>query len=239
MLSDVEFELMRWDDDGGPPVRGRADADQVAAAPAIYPLLAGHQRSEPWAGQKLIAELQGWAERFNVAFKLNVPEIALCLDRLHVNRYGHFRYGHNGFGLKGEIAVNIRYLFGERASWEVLGTLLHELLHAWQQVHGTPGKGNYHNRQFRTKALGLGLIIDRRGVTDYAADSPFKELLRRYGVALPDYEFAPVTRRQKGESKLKKWSCRCTNIRVAIADFQARCLKCDHVFLAAAAGGGG
>ena len=75
------------------------------AIPAIYPLLASHQRSEPWARQALITEFQVWADRLNGEFKLDIPEFVISLDRLSVNRYGQFRYGHNGLGLKGEMVV--------------------------------------------------------------------------------------------------------------------------------------
>lgn len=204
-------------------------ADNQVASP-IYPLLADHQRSESWSGQPLIALLQSWVERFNVEFKLDIPEIVLCLDPLPANRFGQFRYGHNGFGLKGEIAINARYLTDQRAIWEILGTLLHEMLHGWQQVHGTPGKRNHHNIEFRDKARDLGLVIDRRGVTGYAADSPFKALLRNHGIDVPASEVLPIARPTRGRSKLKKWSCGCTNVRVAVADFRAQCLKCNGVF---------
>ena len=40
-----------------------------------------------------------------------------------IGRFGHYRVGHNGFGLKGEIAVNQRYLIS-RPAWQVLGTIL-------------------------------------------------------------------------------------------------------------------
>lgn len=200
------------------------------SAPLIYAELAGHQRTEDWAGQLLMAELLRWAERFNFEFKLEVPEYALRVDRLHVRRYGHFRYGHNGFGLRGEVALNLLYMSGRRPDWQVLGTLLHELLHAWQQAHGKPAKGYYHNRQFRAKALEFGLIVDERGVTEYANDSPFQTLLRLHGVEIPDFEETPPRARRAGDSKLKKWCCGCTNVRVAVSDFQARCLKCGDLF---------
>jgi hypothetical protein len=196
----------------------------------IYPVLARHQREEAWAGQSIITELQDWAERFIVEFKLDIPQVVLCVDRLPRTQYGHFRHGHNGFGLKGEIAINARYLCQKRAKWEVLGTLLHELLHAWQEVHGTPGKRNHHNAEFRDKARQLGLNIDRRGATGYASTSPFKELLCRCGVCVPEHESAPPHERPRGGSKLKKWSCGCTNVRVAVADFRARCLNCGNEF---------
>ncbi len=201
-----------------------------AIAPDVYDILAQHQRHEEWNRRELMADLQTWANRFVVEFKLDIPEVVLCVDVLPSSRYGHFRYGHNGFGLKGEIALNARYLTPNVPKWEVLGTLAHELLHAWQQAHGTPGKRNYHNSEFREKAIELGLVVDRRGVTGYTADSPFKNLLRHFGVVVPEHEVLPPGRRQPGQSKLKKWSCGCTNVRVAVADFRARCLKCGRDF---------
>jgi hypothetical protein len=204
--------------------------DLDVAPQTIYSALARHQRDEAWGGQEMIANLQTWADRFIVEFKLDIGDIALCIDQLPSSRYGHFRHGHNGFGLRGEIAINSRYLTGKRQLWEVLGTLLHELLHAWQETHGRPGKRNHHNAELQAKARELGLIIDRRGVTGYAANSPFKSFLRQCGVSVPDYEVKPPAARPRGDSKLKKWSCGCTTPRVAVADFQARCLKCGNEF---------
>ncbi len=101
------------------------------------------------------------------------------------------------------------------------------MLHAWQQIHGTPGKRNHHNAELRRKAATLGLVIDRRGVTSYAAESPFKELLRHFGLAVLALRTSSLSRGGlASKAKLKKWSCGCTNVRVAIADFRARCLKC-------------
>ena len=91
----------------------------------IYQNLAFHQRTEKWSGRDLATLLQEWAERFILEFKLHIAELAVCVDRLPISRLGHFRVGHNGFGLKGEIAINVRYLTTDRESfWRVLGTLL-------------------------------------------------------------------------------------------------------------------
>ena len=139
-----------------------------------------------------------------------------------------FAYGHNGFGLKGEIIINRSHLKGE--FWEVLGTLLHELLHGWQQAHGKPGRGNYHNKEFRDKAASYGLLIDHRGVTQYVPESRFFELLKRHGIRPPELSQPTVTGRVAGRSKLRKWSCGCTNVRVGVRTFSARCLLCNRVF---------
>jgi hypothetical protein len=90
----------------------------------------------------------------------------------------------------------------------------------------------HHNREFRQKARELGLIVDGRGVTGYAATSPFKSLLREHGVEVPAGEIAPARQRKQGASKLVKWTCACkTYVRVAVADFRALCLKCNTEFV--------
>lgn len=201
------------------------------SSPDVYEALAGHQTSEPWAARGVIAELHRWVPIFNERFGLEIPEVALGIDRLRMTRLGHFRPGHNGFGLKGEIVINDRYL-GGRDGWETLGTLFHELLHAWQQAHGRPGRGNYHNKQLREKAARYGLLIDPRGYTEYEPDSPFTRLLAEFGVDVPALDRPAAPRcGPAGSSKLKKWSCGCTNVRVAVRDFRARCLNCGREFL--------
>lgn len=214
----------------------------------IYQNLARHQRDENWRGRHLLAGFQEWTELFNVRFKLDIPEIALCVDKLPVSVFGHFRPGHNGFGLKGEIAINELYLIS-RPAWQVLGTICHESLHAWQHVHGKPSPHDHHNLEFRRKAAEFGLLIDRRGVTDYLLQSPFMDLLRELGVEVPteaeeeddESDRARIVsrslgrlHRMKGKSTSSKWSCGCTIVRCGRSDLGAKCLKCGRDFIRAA-----
>ncbi len=200
----------------------------------IYAALAKFQQNaEDWELHHLVRILQVWAERFNLEFKLEIPAISLCVDWLPAFCYGHFRSGRNGFGLINEIAINRKYLV-DQGAWEVLGTLLHEMLHAWQETYGKPGKNNYHNKEFRDKAHSIGLVIDSRGTQQYLPDSPFFKILEREQVAFPAIK-APLmpAKKKVGSSKLKKWSCCCTppvNVRVAIKDFNAKCLSCNANF---------
>jgi hypothetical protein len=214
---------------------------------SIYPALVLHQCNEDWTGSETFNVLHEWAVRLNVQFKLNVPQITLGIDRLRADTGAHFRFGHNAFGLKGEIVLNALYL--DRPMWWQLGVLLHELLHGWQQAYGTVDfkHFNYHNREFRLKALGLGLIVDRYGGQEYWPGSPFVGLLRQFEVEVPDFSAdedegdnhesavgrvaSPKPALRSGNSKLKKWTCGCTNVRVAIGDFQAQCLKCGRLFV--------
>jgi hypothetical protein len=207
----------------GREVSGDADA-------TVYDALAEHQqRPEGWPYSELFTELHRWAEIFNTKLKLEIPEWSLCVERLRRTRLGQFRYGNNGLGLRGEITFNALYL-ATREGWEVLGTLLHEMLHGWQQAHGRPGKRNYHNKQFREKARSFGLIVDERGVTYYENESPFTRLLAQHGVHAPELPRVILEARQAGSSKLKKYSCGCTNIRVGTSRFAATCLLCGNEF---------
>ena len=201
----------------------------------IYEQLTDHQKNEEWSFQSVLKELHTWKERFDFEFKLEISEIAIAIDRLSHWRLGQFRYGHNGFGLKGEITISSLHIEDNLSSscwWDVLGTLLHEQLHAWQQEHGKPGKGNYHNVEFRRKAKKYGLLIDHRGWTQYEPESLFFSLLERHGVTVPDLELpAPPAKRAAASPKLRLWMCGCpVRLRVAIPKLSARCLNCNQLF---------
>ena len=236
-----EGRAQRSQDDGGATLKEQPPGEPVRALQGtkpIYPALADHQiTDESWELRELLEWLCLWKDRMVFEFKLGLSEVALCVDWLHWRRYGHFRRGHNGFGLVAEIAINRRYL-DYCEPWGILGTLCHELLHAWQHVHGKTGRANYHNKQFRDKAARLGLIIDERGVTQYAPEdeSPFKQLLRKCGVTFPNL---PVLENRRSKTKLKKWLCACdpringhrpVSVRVAVDDFHAKCMRCGKMF---------
>ena len=190
---------------------------------------------DDWEKKSLAENLHQWAERFTLEFKLKTSVPALMVDQLGRTRCGHFRRGRNGFGLLNEIAINERYISSQRY-YDTLAILLHELLHAEQEAVGNPGKGNYHNKEFRNKAELLGLIVDAWGHMFLCPPpSPFWCLLQKYGVKVPEIsDPIPIVIRA-GVSKLKLWICSCkpepVRVRVAISDFKARCLKCSQLFV--------
>ena len=214
--------------------------------PTVYPALDDHQqrinpalvedprekqRTELFAGW--LKEFHRWKAIYVSEFKIELPPVAFCIKSTRANCYGYFRPGVNEFGLTREIAINHHYI-GRREKWQVLGTLLHELLHAWQDAFGDAGKRNYHNKQLRAKAKGYGLDIDSRGYTQYDVESPFKELLAKHGVNVPVHEepTAPV----RGTSTLNKWICQCkppVALRVGRAEIRVQCLDCRAKFVQA------
>lgn len=202
---------------------------------SFYEKLAKHQITESWDFREALEELHLWRERFCVEFKLEIPAIAIAIGDISRHRLGQFRYGHNEFGFRGEITISRRHVI-ENASkdkwWRVLGTLLHELLHAWQELHGKPGKRNYHNKEFRLKAIGLGLIIDQRGLTKYDPESPFTGLLEKHGVEAPIPDLvSPPPKPPPGKSKMKLWMCGCPiRVRCANPRYEACCRHCNQLY---------
>jgi predicted SprT family Zn-dependent metalloprotease len=205
------------------------------AAEPINDQLKNHQIAvDDWKIHILVSELHTWAERFIFEFKLQTGIPALMIDRIHKDRYGHYRPGRNGFGLRNEIAINEAYL-EERKFWEILGTLLHELLHAEQEQTGKPGKNNYHDKVFKKRAESFGLIVSSSGYTQYQpVPSPFLNILKKYGVTVPDIPQPIIPQDKSSKAKLKLWICECkpkpVHVRVAIEDFHAKCLLCNQNF---------
>jgi len=178
-----------------------------------------------------------WAERFNQVFDLGLRKPALRIEGISGQRLGTYRQGRNGFGVLDEITINARHLYRPLA--DHLATLLHEMIHEWQYLYGKPGRRNYHNRQFQQKARLYGLIVDERGHHLGVEPGRFTSLLTQHGVDVsdlraPDKEAPLLSKKMhRGDSKLKKWSCGCTNVRCAV-QLAARCLRCGNVFQEAA-----
>ncbi len=213
----------------------------------VYPAIAAHQKQEiNWDYHPLADFLDEWYSRFNDKLRLALPQVPLRLDPgIRRNCAGYFRPGHNEFGLVYEIALAVpsteeidRIDLGD-----LLGTLLHEQLHLLQELTGVPGRNNYHNAEYRATAERFGLLVDYRGHQQYAEGSLFAELLAEFDIDLPLSLRAKIAETRgepapprppklPGRSKLRKWTCGCTNVRVGVAELHACCTRpgCENPF---------
>jgi predicted SprT family Zn-dependent metalloprotease len=82
-----------------------------------------------------------------------------CYGYFHADRFA----GKNGNSNKktDEIALNPDH-FG-RTDKEVLGTLVHEMVHLWQAHFGTPSRVSYHNAEWAFKMEEIGLMPSTTG----------------------------------------------------------------------------
>jgi len=91
-------------------------------------------------------------------FDGSLPSVMITLQR-HARSYGYFHAGKFvGRGRKAvthELALNPDH-FG-RDDRAILSTLLHEMVHIWQEEHGKPPRRAYHDRQWAAKMKEVGL----------------------------------------------------------------------------------
>jgi len=185
-----------------------------------------------WMLNDLLWEIYWWFDFFNIAFfkaqPVPPPPISCKKENLTL---GHHIVGHGDFDSK----QNCYKVHLCRPLWEILVISCHEMTHAWQALFGKPSNSWYHNKEFCCKMMECGIACDKSG-RDYGIKDPFAFILNRHGIVL-NYltdsngliRIPPITK-PKGKSKLKKWSCGCTNVRVAVKDFQAKCIRCGNDF---------
>jgi len=113
-------------------------------------------------------------------------------------------------------------------SIEVLGTLLHELIHAADRCkHG-------HGREFSQPARRLGLVGPP---TATEVGPELRQVLQTFIDHMGPYPHAPIVVREKTKvgSRLRLFECGCdppVKVRVARDEFRAICCECEELFQA-------
>lgn len=90
-------------------------------------------------------------------YKGSLPPVILNFSRL-ARTYGFFapERWNKGEARTHEISLNPSHL-KTRPMRETASTLVHEMAHLWQHVHGTPSRRGYHNREWADKMIEIGL----------------------------------------------------------------------------------
>jgi hypothetical protein len=111
-------------------------------------------------------------------------------------------------------------------SIEVLGTLLHEM------VHASVGVQHRHRKPFSQAARKVGLEGPPTATT---VGKELVPLLQTFVERMGPYPHAALvpTQKPKPGSRLRLYECQCAEpvkVRIASDDFQARCLVCGELF---------
>lgn len=105
-------------------------------------------------------------DHFNDAlFDGQLPACLLTLQR-EKRTHGYFsskRFVHrDGLTFTDEIALNPSF-FSVVPPMEIMQTIVHEMVHAWQYHFGTPGRRGYHNQEWAAKMEEVGLTPSDTG----------------------------------------------------------------------------
>ncbi len=73
------------------------------------------------------------------------------------------RFSNRQTAICNEIALNPAY-FLDRGCKDVMSTLVHEMVHAWQHHFGKAGRRGYHNKQWAAKMVQVGLLPTSTGI---------------------------------------------------------------------------
>lgn len=124
-----------------------------------------------------------------------------------------------------EIALTPQSL--DRQPIEVVSTIVHEMVHEWQQEYGRPSRSGYHNKEWGNKMIEIGLHPSNTGkvggkqtgqqMTHYVIDGGRFEIAFN---AMPHEFLIPFKSRIQNESTKKspvskdkiKYSCNCSNV---------------------------
>lgn len=111
-------------------------------------------------------ELQAAFVHYNDAlFDGQLPFCIITMQR-EKRTYGYFsskRFIHRlDKSSTDEIALNPSY-FGVVPLLEILQTIVHEMVHAWQFHFGDPGRRGYHNKEWAEKMEAIGLMPSSTG----------------------------------------------------------------------------
>jgi hypothetical protein len=112
--------------------------------------------------EQFAAYQRAWAYFNEALFDRRLKPCLLNLSR-HRGSEGFFaaKRWQKGDEMIHEISLNPDLL--RSPPHESLGTLVHEMVHQWQEDHGTPSRANYHNTEWADKMEEIGLIPSSTG----------------------------------------------------------------------------
>jgi len=142
-----------------------------------------------------------------------------------------------------EIALNPQH-FRAQTTTEVLGILVHEMTHLWQQHHGTPPRRCYHNHEWASKMIAVGLhpsdtgkpggkIVGQRMTHYIVPDGPFAKACARILATAPPALYADRAEEpaaaKKRASKTKYTCPGCGLNAWAKPDAPLACAECTQL----------
>ena len=197
-------------------------------------ILAHGAAASEWEHQNLYSALVTWADRMNQEFfDGELPPAAISIEPIRARAFATYQMHREGLGLKYRISFNTRHL--PRPLGDTLTTLLHEMVHQWEEVERGSRPGGRHTVAFYRRARSLGIETRRRDGRRIRVleGGRLACLLAKHGVEVPTlvqiYEPAPPS---VPELKCALWRCPCRQ-EIFVqehATVDAKCRRCGKHF---------
>jgi predicted SprT family Zn-dependent metalloprotease len=180
-------------------------------------------------------------------FRGALPPVLITLQRKK-GAGGYFspeRFAHTENGGKPvhEIALNPQH-FRAQTTTDVLAILVHEMTHLWQQHHGTPPRRCYHNHEWASKMVAVGLhpsdtgnpggkIVGQRMTHYIIPEGPFAKACARLLATAPPALYADRAEEpaaQKKRASKTKYTCPGCGLKAwAKPDAPLACAECTQL----------
>lgn len=232
--------------------------EPVVQPPTISDLLLQEAaQAEDWLFRDEILTLYKWYDIFNTTMfsDASLPLPIIGFAAFNKKTLARYNIARNEIGLRNYISFNERHFNTAVGAWAYglwsqLESLLHEMVHAWQQTYGVDKldvakiTARYtHNPEFIAKCESLGLHPRPRvGSHMRVADGWFADLMAEHGIPAPEgvptespgkYNWWQMGQPWKTSNRAHKWQCPCGQIvRVTKADFPGCvCVSCGEPFV--------
>jgi predicted SprT family Zn-dependent metalloprotease len=196
------------------------------------------------------AEYEGFQRAYDYfnreLFEGGLPSLLITL-RARARSRGYFSPGRftsrNEDATVHEVALNPD-TFSERTDEDILSTLVHEQVHAWQETFGKPSRGRYHNKEWAHKMAQLGLGPSDTGqpggkrtgqrVSHYIIEGgPFSAAYRKLAATGFKLHWNSRADQAKTKNSKTKFTCgTCGQNAWAKADAELVCGRCEQIMLA-------
>ena len=149
-------------------------------------------------------ELQLVYDRFNERlFKNELPDCLITLQRINKNTgywsENRFASTEDDTAYTHELALNPDY-FGTQPLLNIFKCYAHEMCHMKQSICGEPSKRSYHNAEFATFMLEIGLIMTDDGTKEGRTTGE-----KMTEIVVPDGLFIQVCNELVDEGRIIKW----------------------------------
>jgi hypothetical protein len=198
------------------------------------------------------AEYSGFQQAFDhfnrELFAGQLPPPLFTLQR-KANSMGYFSanrfMSRAGKATVSEIGLNPDGFIGQTDE-QIMQTVVHEMVHAWQEVFGKPSRRGYHNKEWAAKMKVVGLypsstgMVGRKETGQRMSDYPIPGgafqiaygKLAATGFKL-NWQSSVRSTKENGPNSKTKFTCgQCSQNAWGKPDLQIRCNVCDIEMLA-------